>query len=317
MDRRDFIKTVSVGAVLLNIGTPLSLLSNNDNIILPQLAITIDDPNRHQIPLMSPDEKNEAILTAMRKHSDLKAALFVCGHCVDNPAGKKLLQSWNDAGHILGNHTYSHHYFHSDIIGVETFMADILKCEKLIQDFSQFRKLFRFPYLKEGDTLEKRDIIRAFLKENGYKHGYVTIDASDWYIEDRMKKRLEQNPEADLEPYKQFYLEHIWKRANYYKDLAMAALKRPVRHTLLIHYNLLNALFLDALLDMFENKGWRLINAAAAFEDSIFSLEPDILPAGESIIWALAKETGEYDEKLRYPGEDSQYEEEKMDGLGL
>ncbi len=316
MNRRDFIKTVSIGTVLIGIGMPSLLLSNDEIIIKPQLAITIDDPNSYQSPLMSPSERNVAILKNLQDHN-LQAALFVCGQRVDNPAGKKLLRSWNDAGHILGNHSYSHYYFHSDKIDIETFMEDILKCEKIIKDFSQFRKLFRFPYLKEGDTLEKRDSIRTFLKENGYKHGYVTIDASDWYVEDRMKKRLKQNPNADLEPYKNFYLEHMWERANYYNDLAIAVLKRPVQHTLLIHHSLLNALFLNDLLEMFENKGWRLIDAAPAFEDPVFSILPDILPAGESIIWALAKETGKYDDTLRYPGEDSQYEKDKMDRLGL
>jgi hypothetical protein len=317
MNRRDFIKTFSVGTALIGMGMPSSLLSDDDKITTPQLAITIDDPNCYKSPLMSPDEKNEAILAALRNHSNLMAVLFVCGHRVDNPAGKKLLKRWNDAGHILGNHSYSHHYFHSDKIDIETFMEDILKCEKIIKDFSQFKKLFRFPYLKEGNTHEKRDGIRAFLKENGYKHGYATIDASDWYVEDRMKKRLKQNPNADLEPYKKFYLEHMWERANYYNDLAIAVVKKPVRHTLLIHHSLLNALFLDDLLDMFEKKGWQLVDAALAFEDTVFSTLPDILPAGESIIWALAQETGRYDDKLRYPGEDSHYEKEKMDRLGL
>lgn len=316
MDRRNFIKTVSIGMALIGMGMPSSLFSNDEIIIKPQLAITIDDPNSYQSPLMSPSERNLAILRNLKAHN-LQAALFVCGHRVDNPAGKKLLQSWNNAGHILGNHSYSHHYFHSAKIDIEIFMEDIIKCEKIIKEFTQFKKLFRFPYLKEGDTLEKRDGMRAFLKENGYKHGYVTIDASDWYVEDRMKKRLKQNPEADLEPYRQFYLEHIWERANYYNDLALAVLNRPVKHTLLIHHSLLNALFLDDLLNMFENKGWQLINASEAFEDTVFSATPDILPAGESIIWALAKETGQYDDKLRYPGEDSQYEEDKMNRLGL
>jgi len=40
---------------------------------------------------------------------------------------------------------------------------------------------------------------------------------------------------------------------------------------------------------------------------------PDILPAGESLIWALAKETGKFEKELRYPGEDDVYESPKMD----
>jgi hypothetical protein len=45
------------------------------------------------------------------------------------------------------------------------------------------------------------------------------------------------------------------------------------------------------------------------------SKEPQTLPFGESIIWALAKEQGH--KSLRYPAEDGRYEEDRMDQLGL
>ena len=44
---------------------------------------------------------------------------------------------------------------------------------------------------------------------------------------------------------------------------------------------------------------------------------PNIVSAGESLIWALAKETEKYESLLRYPAEDGRYEEAKMDQLGL
>jgi hypothetical protein len=74
---------------------------------------------------------------------------------------------------------------------------------------------------------------------------------------------------------------------------------------------------MDDVLKMFENKGWKPIDAGAAFTDPVFKAEPDIVPDGESIVWALAKETGKYDDQLRYPGEDSRYEKAEMDRLGL
>jgi hypothetical protein len=109
----------------------------------------------------------------------------------------------------------------------------------------------------------------------------------------------------------------MWERAVYYDELARKALGRSVKHTLLVHFNLLNALFLGDLLAMFKGKGWKLIDVAEAFKDPIFSAEPKIVPAGESIVWAIAKETGRFESVLRYPGEDSEYENAKMDKLGL
>jgi len=41
------------------------------------------------------------------------------------------------------------------------------------------------------------------------------------------------------------------------------------------------------------------------------------VPAGESIIYALAKQTGKFDGQLRYPAEDGAYEDPRMDALGL
>jgi hypothetical protein len=71
------------------------------------------------------------------------------------------------------------------------------------------------------------------------------------------------------------------------------------------------------LLTMFKAKGWDLINATEAYADPIFTSEPNIAPAGESLVWALAKETGRFEDRLRYPAEDSVYEEEGLDRTGL
>jgi len=45
-----------------------------------------------------------------------------------------------------------------------------------------------------------------------------------------------------LTGYKDYYLNHLWERAMFYDGLSRKVLKRSVKHTLLIHYNLLNEL---------------------------------------------------------------------------
>ena len=42
-----------------------------------------------------------------------------------------------------------------------------------------------------------------------------------------------------------------------YDKLARAVLGRSPKHTLLVHHNLLNALFLDDIIQMFKDKGWK------------------------------------------------------------
>jgi peptidoglycan-N-acetylglucosamine deacetylase len=282
---------------------------------LPEIAITIDDFDVNaDTPRLDPDARNAAILASLRA-ARLQVAAFVAGKRVDNLDGKRRLAAWSEAGHMLANHSYSHWFYPN--VDFDAFSADVLRGEAVIASYPTFRKWFRFPYLKEGATAGQRDRMRAFLKAHGYRMGYVTVDASDWAIDARLRKRLAENPQAPLDRYRDFYLEHIWDRTRFYDGLARQVLNRPVRHTLLIHHNLLNALFLSDLLQMYTQRGWRVIDAEAAFQDPVFASEPDILPAGESILWALAKQAGKFDGVLRYPAEDESYERKRMDELGL
>jgi peptidoglycan/xylan/chitin deacetylase (PgdA/CDA1 family) len=283
----------------------------------PRVAITMDDFRWRGIPGGDPKKPNRALLDALAKHSNLKAALFVCGINVDQPAGRQLLQSWSDAGHIIGNHTYSHPSYNSPKVTAASFGADLLHAEEILKGFPSFQKILRFPFLKEGDTAPKRDAMRAFLAAHGYRTGHVTIDASDWYFDQRLHARLEKDPVFDTHRYREPYLEHMLDRATYYDNLARAVLNRTIPHTILVHYNLLNVLFLDDLLTMFERNGWQLVSAETAFKDEVFKRQPNIVPAGESLIWALAKESGRFEAKLRYPGESDEYEKAKLDRLGL
>lgn len=280
------------------------------------VAITLDDldVNADDTPRMDLEQRNAAILATLRRHR-LRAALFVCGMRVDNPVGRRHVREWSDAGHLICNHTYSHIPYSTT--SFELFSADMLRCEPIIREVTGCQRLFRFPALKEGATREQRDRMRSFLHEHSYRTGHVTIDASDWAIDDRLRKRLAADPHADAAPYRAFLLEHIWQRAAFYDGLARRILGRPIKHTVLLHHKLLTALFLEDLLQMFASRGWRVIDADEAFRDPVFRREPDIVPAGESLVWALAKETGHYDAVLRYPGEDSRYEDPRMDELGL
>lgn len=311
MDRREFSKSLGAGVIALSIAPTLNAKKR-----APQIAITMDDFSWAHAIHQTAAERNQAILETLKGHS-LRAGLFVLGRNIEDQEGKTLLAQWNDAGHLIGNHTYSHRNFGSPTMSLETFENDILRAEALLQPFSKFQKYFRFPMLKEGDTAVKRDGLRQFLISHGYKVGHVTIDNSDWIVDQRLTARLKTNPNADLTPYRDFYLEHMLDRAQYYDGLAQKVLGRPVKHTILTHYNLLNGLFLNDLISMFKSKGWQFISAEEAFSDSVFAAKPKVLPAGESIVWAVAKENGTIAKSLRYPAEDGEYETAKMNRLGL
>jgi peptidoglycan/xylan/chitin deacetylase (PgdA/CDA1 family) len=242
----------------------------------------------------------------------LKSILFVTRTNTD-PKRNKLIRQWGIEGHQIGNHTATHPDF--DEISLSDYERELLTCDKAIHDMPGFTRRFRFPYLKEGNTIEKRDGFRAFLDSNSYKPGPVSVDASDWYYSQRLSKRLKKDPNADKTPYKNAYLRHLFDRAQYYDGLSRTVLSRSVAHVLLLHHNLINALFLRDVIQMFKDKGWTLIDSETAFEDPVYAVRPDILPAGESILWALAKQKGV--PGLRYPGEDDAYEKPILERLHL
>ncbi len=106
----------------------------------------------------------------------------------------------------------------------------------------------------EGNTKTLRDGLRSYLSGRHLRNGYVTIDASDWYISDRSVSAHEH--------------------------------------------------------------GVKMIDAEDAYRDSISNDLPNTIPAGQSLIWAMAKATGRYENELRYPGEDGDYQKAEMDKWG-
>ena len=275
------------------------------------ISFSFDDPQTTPTSLLNWNDINDSILNTLRENN-LHAALYVCGKRIDTQEGDELISKWDKEGHSIANHSYGHRNYGSNKMTFEDFKADFLLNVPLISSFNNYTKLYRFPYLKEGNTREKIDSCRQFLLNENYRNGYVSIDASDWFIDGVMNETLKVNPSADLEGFKRFYIYHILERSNYYDSLATELTGRKIKHVLLLHYNLLNALFLKDLIKELKKENFILINTNEAYTDSLYVLFPSNIPAGESIVWAKAKESGKYDDTLRYPAEDSPYEEEKL-----
>ncbi len=280
----------------------------------PGIAITVDDFNLADDSMMTGEARDARIRQALADHG-LKGAGFVAGKYIDADAAPRVLKAWSANGHILGNHTFSHGYYAgSDPAG---YMADIMKCEALLTPYAGFRKLFRYPFLAEGKTAEGRDALRRLLRADGYRIGHVTIDTSDWFYAGRLNTRLHADPKADVAAYRQAWLDHIWDRATYYDGLAQDVFGHSLDHTILLHHNVTTGLFLGDGLEMFKARGWRLVDAEAAFAQPEFRRDYKTLPSGQSLVWAAAMASGRYDGKLRYPGEDEPYEAPKANALGL
>ena len=129
----------------------------------PTVSLTFDDGITADQPGYAFEEWNKMLLDKLDQ-VDLKAVFFVTGRNKTDERGKFLLRSWDERGHQLANHTYTHPFYNSDEVSSEDFETEILKTDAIIKEYENYAKLFRFPYLKEGNTQEKANSIREFLR---------------------------------------------------------------------------------------------------------------------------------------------------------
>jgi peptidoglycan-N-acetylglucosamine deacetylase len=290
------------------------------NLFAQSVAITIDDgPRTKTTPLMTPKARNEAMLKHLAD-AKVRAGLFVTsGNGANMPEGLELLKAWGAAGHLIGNHTVTHPDLNSAKVGLAAYQQELLDCDGVIKSIPGYRKFFRFTFLREGNTPEKRDGMRTFLKQQGYFNASVTLDTSDWRLDEQLVAALQRNPNADLAPFRRVYLDHLWQRAQAYRALSQKLLERDIPQVMLMHHNLLNALFLGDALDMFRSKGWSFVDPEKAYEDSIYSLQPERPAPGQSLLLSLARSKGWNLKQPEYQRlmDDADYEVELLGKAGL
>lgn len=257
---------------------------------------------------------NARILKELERQR-LQAVLFPSLRHIGGARGLPLVQEWAAAGHGVGNHGAEHLNLNSPQVTLARFVADVERADAVLRELPTFAPLLRFPYLKEGDTAAKRDGVREWMRGRGYRGAPVSIDTSDWYYNQRYLA-LQGAGRADAaRRLKRVYVRHLLERAAYYDALAREVLGRSPSHVLLLHVNALNAAALAELIEALRNKGWHFVSARSALEDPLYAQQPDTLPAGESIVWALAKAKGV--PGLRYPAEDAAYERPALRRQGL
>lgn len=277
------------------------------------LSLTFDDG-------LDPDTQPAAAgwnaqLLAHLEQLQIHAMVFPSLARTGTGSGTALIAQWSAAGHAVGNHTSEHRSLAASSTSLATFIEQVEQAQRHYGHLPGWQRMLRFPYLKEGNTAHKRDGMRSWLEENDYRAAPVSIDASDWYYNLLYLSWLENGDSGKAGQIQQAYIQHLLDRAAYYEQLARQLLGRSPDHVLLLHTNRLNADTLPQLVSAFQGHGWRFISPLQAFEDPLYRQQPDILPAGESIVWALAK--AQDLPGLRYPAEDVRYEQPALHSQGL
>ncbi len=240
------------------------------------LAITIDDlPAAGQDPkFISREEVSKNIINSLKEFKVPEVYGFINGSLLyQTELQTQILKDWKNNGFLLGNHTF----LHSDLakVSAQEFIQDIERNEStlldLVQNIAEL-KVFRYPYLMEGNSLEKRYDIRSYFFKRNYKIAQVTVDSEDWIYNDAFIRCRNNKLENEVKELVDSYIEHILHVLTYSDKLAhyIYGENRKIPHILLIHYNSLNAFSLAILLDKLKKYNINFVSALTAINDPIF-----------------------------------------------
>jgi peptidoglycan/xylan/chitin deacetylase (PgdA/CDA1 family) len=262
-----------------------------------RVAITVDDLPSHANTLDTETRLNivQRFIAVLQKHRVGETYGFVNAKKVqDEPGTRAVLVEWSKH-YPLGNHTYSHMDLNRN--SAEKFLADVRAGEPLLRELSQGDSYlwFRYPFLHEGETLRKRNAVRADLANLNYRIAQVTIDFQDWEWNDPYVRCYKARDQDSIEWLQTSYIKHAIYQLNWAKSASLRIFKRPINQILLLHIGVFESLTLDKLLAAYEQEGVQFISLAEASADPAFSSNPNTVHAAdflEQFLWV---------KKMQYP----------------
>ncbi len=239
-----------------------------------RVAVTFDD-----LPAHGPTKSGETrldvhrrIVETLAKHGVPGVYGFVNGaKAAEHADGRTVLEMWRDAGHPLGNHTFSH----IDIgkVGAAAFIEEIDKNDAFLAELvgddpaaRRARRRFRYPYLRQGPDRETLDTVRAHLAKSGYQLAEVTIDFGDWAYNPPYVRCSAQAAAPAIEALRWDFVHRGVQALEWSEAAARSIYGEPVPHVLLLHSGSFDAEVLDELLTAYETAGatWITLDEALA-----------------------------------------------------
>lgn len=261
-----------------SIGLFLQLpLKSNLCYAINQLALTIDDiPSAGtDHPTLSKLEIAKQIIGHLQKHKIPVPYGFINGATLENQVLRyEVMKEWKKAGYPFGNHTYSHKGYSASTI--EEFKKDIEKNEPFLLDFAkniaEF-KVLRLPFLQEGDTSDKRYMLRSYLKDRSYQVAQVTIDFEDWSFNEAYMRCVKIKDQRSMNKIKDLYLTKASDAMNYANRAVQVIWGRDkkIKHIMLVHFNAVLAAFGDDLFKLVAEKNWQWVSSIDAMSDPTYA----------------------------------------------
>ncbi len=244
------------------------------------LAITVDDipANGNKPPDITRLEITQKMLVVFKKHHLSGVYGLINGDKIENSSeGLAVAKEWLNSGQLLGNHSFSHLDLAKS--SSKDYIADIQKNDVLLTRLmgNKEYRYFRYPYLSEGNTAQKRDAVRRYLRENHYKIAPVTVDFFEYEWNDAYVRCLKKNDGAAIAWLKQSYLEQALNALTISHTLSMMLFDRDIKNVLLIHVNAFSAERLDELLSAYERNNVYFIPLTDALQDSVYNINPNII----------------------------------------
>jgi peptidoglycan/xylan/chitin deacetylase (PgdA/CDA1 family) len=257
--------------------------------IAREIAITFDDAPTNDTAYMKGDERTKRLIAAL-KAAGIEQTVFFAIPRSRAQAELARLAAYVAAGHLIANHSNTHRNLKA--LTADEYLADIAAADVALKGMQNFRPWFRFPFLSEGDTREKRDSVRAGLRAMSYAQGYVTVDNYDWYMNTLANNARKAGANIDEAALRDLYVETLMKAIEFYDAIAVKALNRSPRHVLLLHENDLAALYIGDLAAELRKRGWTIATPEAAYADPIAHVEPDTLFLNQGRVAAIAHTKG-------------------------
>ncbi len=272
-----------------------------------EVALSFDDAPLGSGPILTGKERANKLTQAL-KDNNVQEVVFFCSNLKNfSDEDQARIRHYAESGHIIANHSTSHLDLQNPTVSAKEFIADIIDADKKLNVFPNYKRWFRYPYLRQSSSIISKDNNRAveeFLEKEKYKHGYITIETYDWYLNKLVKQDIEKGIQPSLDKLRQVYLTMIWDGILFYDNLAKEVLGRSPKHVTLLHENDMSALFIGDLIAHVRNHGGKIIPISEAYTDPIADRALDAIPYSQRRIRAIARQK-KYDGKLI-----SQYEDD-------
>jgi peptidoglycan/xylan/chitin deacetylase (PgdA/CDA1 family) len=246
-----------------------------------KVAITFDDlpVNGMLPPGVTRAETTRNVLAILKKRHVPPVYGFINAKKLEGSAdGADALKLWA-AAEPVGNHTYSHMDLEQNT--AEAFEREIEEDEPALELLAKKAgpendwHWLRYPYLHEGDTVEKRRAVRAYLKTHGYRIAQVTLDWEDYLWNTAYARCVAKADKKSMEWLETSYLSTASEFLDLGREQAKLIYGHEINYVLLLHLGAFSSTILPEALDLLKKKGFKLVTLEEAESDPVYEGDPD------------------------------------------